>query len=161
MHISSLLLLVFLTLVGSRVVAQSQLDTDHGILGYRLGDHQDSIKTLLKDGKSERLVRMRPIDDSLRIEGILTQKVRLFFWERTLHSIDVKVQGAEADKLLVWLKARYGEGEKLDAMGFRFRWQGKSTLMEWDQNLVTRDATLTLRDEAVHRKYYKYMMSLQ
>jgi hypothetical protein len=153
-----LLAVVFLLTMG---VVPAQDDEGRGILGYTLGTHLDSIKTLLGDGKSQNLARYKPIKDSLSFDGILTQKVRLFFFNREMHSIDVKLLGKEGDKALIWLKAMYGEGKKRDAMGFSYVWELSDMVVMWEQNLVTHDGLMTLRDNRVHRKYYNFMSGRQ
>lgn len=155
------ILLAFLCCLCLPVGAQGLIDFDNGILGFKLGAGADEMRGILKDGKQERLARYRPVDDSLRHEGILTRKVKLFFWEGKLHSIELKLEAAEADKMLLWLKDSYGDGKKEDAMGFRFTWEGSRVRVFWDQNLVTREASLTFMDDQIHAKYYKFMKSLE
>lgn len=156
---NTLLLSLAILLLAGRVQAQD--DDMRGILGYTLGTDLDSIKTLLGDGKSQNLARYKPIQDSLSFDGILTHRVRVFFFNRKLHSIDVKVLGKEGDKALIWLKAMYGEGTKRDAMGFSYIWELHDMVVMWEQNLVTHDGLMTLRDNRVHRKYYNFMSGRQ
>lgn len=159
-HLQIYSLLLFLLALGCGAV-QAQSYEEHGILGYRLGSDLDSIKTLLGDGKTQNLARYKPIKDSLEIDGILTQRVRLFFFNRKLHSIDIKALGKEGDRLLVWLKIFYGEGTKRDAMGFSYVWNHDGMTIMWEQNLVTHDGLLTMRDDKVHRLYYNFMSGRQ
>lgn len=155
------LLLFVLTLGMGVAQAQSFSYEEHGILGYRLGTDLDSIKTLIGDGKTQNLARYKPLQDSLEIDGILTSRVRVFFFNRKLHSIDIKALGKEGDKLLVWLKVMYGEGTKRDAMGFSYVWTQDGMTIMWEQNLVTHDGLLTLRDDKVHKSYYNFMSGRQ
>jgi hypothetical protein len=155
-----LLLLSSLLIWLVRPLHAQTLDQDKGMFGYTLGSEASEFKDLLPDGKKEKLQRKRPVVDSLKHEGIPAQKVRVYFFEGKLHSIDVKLQGDHADRMLAWVKGQYGEGIPEDAMGFKFRWEGKDVTLFWDQNLVTHDAMMTWRSEPVHKQYFKLMQSL-
>lgn len=128
-------------------------------MGYTLGIHGDSIPmdNLLKMGKFQKLIRWDRQDEPLRLEGIDLVHVRLYFWDSHLHSIEIKTADAQGDKMFAWLKSIYGEGRKLDAMGYRYEWFLPTMRIIWDQNMAVHQGVAEFIDEVTNDKYYKFM----
>lgn len=151
----------FLAIPFLNPLSAQSLDQDNGILGYRLGYPPDSMLDIRRDGKSQRLMRYRPVEFEQSLGEIPLKSVRLFFWEDKLHSIEVKTSGTNSDALRDWLANRYGEGSKEDAMGFRFSWEGAQIRVFFEQNIISHDALTTFVDDEVHERYYRYMHRLK
>ena len=139
------------------LVAQS--DTGVKIKGYELGAHADSLDLhgLQKMGKFQKLIRWDVAGENIMMEGIPLQYCRLFFWDNHLHSIELKANGPFGDDLRLWIQSVFGEGKKMDNMGYRYEWLLPTIRILWDQNLVTKDGMATFTAEVVHRSYYKFM----
>ena len=152
---------LFLSLPFISPLSAQSLDKDNGILGYQLGFPADSIPDIRRDGKSQRLMRYRPIEMHQGLKEIPFKSVRLFFWEGKLHSIEIKTTGPNSDAFRDWLSDRYGEGYKEDAMGFRFSWEGARIRVLFEQNIISHDALTTYVDDEVHERYYRYMHRLK
>ncbi len=150
--------------LGSAGWAQ-QLDRDHGFLGFELGQEKDSLLTTMvqKRGYFQKLLRYdllpehRVLTDIMLEAPIELRSVRFFFYDSHLHSIEVKALGQNGEALRNWILDRYGEGEKNDAMGFKFTWREKKTFLRLEQNLVTKDVLVTFRDHKTHNHYYRFM----
>lgn len=151
--ISTLLVLLLATFS-----AQAQ---DNSFRGFTLGTHVDSIPDIMKRGKTQKLSRYEPKDGPGEFQGDPLKSLRLFFHRKRLHSIEIKIVGEHANKVLAWMEAMYGEGKKDDAMGYKFIWEGSDYRIFWEQNLVTKDAMMTYLDDRLHDKYLKYMYELQ
>jgi hypothetical protein len=161
--IKTVLLSLFLAFSANSgiILAQSSVDEDNGILGFRLGYPPDSMDGIQRDGKSQRLIRWIPEADQVEVDGIPIKSVKLYFWEGKLHSVEVKTATTDSDLFKVWLENRYGPGEKEDAMGFRFSWAGEKSRVLFEQNIITHDAMTTFLCEKVHESYYRYMHHLK
>ena len=127
--------------------------------GFGLGMPKDSIdfKRLERRGKYQQLMRYDLVEKELEEFGIQLKSVRLFFFGSRLHSIEARALNDQGRLLRTWTEAMYGEGRKEDALGYRYAWDGKYYKIWMEQNLVTKDVKLEIRDERVHRKYYKFM----
>jgi hypothetical protein len=138
---------------------QAQDDFGTVIMGYQLGAHHDSLDMhgLLKMGKFQQLLRYDLQGEKLNMDGIDLQHVRLFFWDSHLHSVEVKTAEGQAEKMLVWIKAMYGEGKKSDAMGYQYKWLEPLMRVIYEQNLLTKVANVNFVDEATNNKYFKFM----
>lgn len=138
---------------------QAQTGTPTTVMGYTLGLHADSIPkvNLLKMGKFQKLLRYDRQDTPLKLEGIDLASVRLFIWDNHLHSVEIKCAEGQGDKMTAWLKSIYGEGKKMDAMGYRFDFYLPTMRVLWDQNLATKQGTAQFVDEAVTDQYYIFM----
>ena len=143
------------------LTAQSTLDTDNGILGLRLGYPPDSMDGIRRSGKSQRMIRWVPEADLVELDGIPLKSVKLYFWEDKLHSIEIKTSTTDSDRFRTWLETRYGGGDKEDAMGFRFSWEGARIRILFEQNIISHDAITTFVDDEVHDSYYRYMHHLK
>jgi hypothetical protein len=145
------------------LLLSAQSEEENTIMGYKLGAHWDSIpkQNLLKMGRFQKLYRYDRQDEGLTLNGMKLVYVQLFIWENHLHSIEIKTEGAEGDNFKASLKALYGEGKQLDAMGFRYQWFTPTTRVLWDQNLATKEGVATYVDEKTNDSYYKFMYQLQ
>ena len=156
-----LFFLLCLTLMPFAVHAQDE--ADDVIMGYKLGMHLDSIpkQNLLKMGRFQKLYRYDRQDENLSMNGMKLEWVRLFIWDNHLHSIEVKALGSDGDNFKAFLKAKYGEGEKKDAMGYANQWFLPTMRILWDQNLATKEGVAQFVDEATHDKYYMFIYQQQ
>jgi hypothetical protein len=59
--------------------------------------------------------------------------------------------------MFAWLKSVYGEGRKLDAMGYRYEWFLPTMRIIWDQNMAVHQGVAEFIDEVTNDKYYKFM----
>lgn len=158
---------LFLVLIGGILLQPQHLPAQQPegesafteFLGYELGMPRDSMLpgSLVKRGKSQKLIRWDVLPEYLAFGDIALKQVKLFFWEGNLHSIEVKAQGDEGQKLREWAENAWGEGTKKDAMGYSYSWEASRSQAFLEQNLVTKDVMLTLLDDKVHRSYYKFM----
>jgi len=156
------LLLLFL---GFRLLPAQQLDLDHGFMGIELGQEKDSLLTTMvqKRGVFQKLTRYdllpehRLLQDIFLESPIELRQVRFFFWDSHLHSIEIKALGGQGEALRQWIMERYGEGDQKDAMGYTFVWREKKTYMRLEQNLVTKDVLVMMRDHKTHNSYYRFM----
>lgn len=159
-----ILLLAFLA-TGIQGLRAQQLDMDHGFMGFELGQEKDSLMTTMvqKRGYYQKLLRYdlleehRVLNDIMLEAPIELRQVRFFFYDSHLHSIEIKALGNQGQALREWILSRYGEGTQDDAMGFRFTWREKRTFMRFEQNLVTKDVLITMRDHKTHNAYYRFM----
>lgn len=137
----------------------AQLETGVKINGFELGAHTDSLDfhALQKMGKFQKLLRYDLAGDNIAMDGIPLKYFKLFIWDNHLHSIDIKAMGADGDALHLWIQSVFGEGKKLDNMGYRYEWVLPEIRILWDQNLVTKDGMASFIANKVHRSYYKYM----
>mgnify|MGYP001795007001 FL=1 len=151
--------------MGHRTLSAQQLDNDHGFMGIQLGAEKDSLLTTMvqKRGVFQRLNRFDLLPEYLQFNDILLEApidlryVRVFFWDGHIHSIEVKALAGQGDKLRQYIMDRYGEGQKEDAMGYKFTWEEPKTLLIMEQNLVTKDVHLMFRDHRTHVYYYRHM----
>lgn len=155
------LLLALFSQVTNQVQAQNS-DAMLSFKGFELGVQYDSLtieqhKTLQKRGKYQKLIRYDLLDEHLRLQGMELRFVRLFFWQGYLHSIDVKSANGQGDALREWVENIHGEGIKEDAMGYKFLWEYPGYRVFLEQNLVTKDVTITFLQDEVHNSYYKFM----
>jgi hypothetical protein len=136
-----------------------QTATPTTVMGYTMGVHADSISkvNLLKMGKFQKLLRYDRQDVPLKLNDIELAYVRLFIWDNHLHSVEIKTAEGQGDKMVAWLKSVYGEGKKMDAMGYRFDFYLPTMRVLWDQNLATRQGVAQFVDEATNDKYYIFM----
>lgn len=150
-----------LQLGGTPLQAQPDNPEDpmRGFMGFTLGEAREDLDVakLQKRGKYQKLIRWDVISEHLQFEDIALKQVKLFFWEGKLHSIEVKAQTEAGQQLREWTENTFGEGHKEDAMGYSFSWEGNSSLVFMEQNLVTKDVMVTFRDDEVHNSYYKFM----
>ena len=155
------LLLCLLSLGTAHLPAQALKGTV--IMDYTLGMHHDSIPklNLLKMGKFQKLLRYDRQDEPLKMGDIDLFFVRLFIWDNQLHSIEIKCAEGQGDKMFAWLKTIYGEGKKLDAMGYRYQWFEPTMRVIWDQNMATKQGVAQFVDEVTNDKYYKFMYHRQ
>jgi|GEM_PF-2996584 len=134
--------------------------------GFTLADQFDSLsidqhKMLRKRGQYQKLTRYDLLDDHLENAGIPLKFVRIFFWKGYIHSIEVRATGLQGTPFREWMESMYGEGEQEDAMGYKFVWEYPAYRILMEQNLVTKDVTMTLLHEEVHNSYYKFMYERQ
>ncbi len=130
--------------------------------GFELGTHFDSLtleqhNSLLKRGKYQKLIRYDLLEDHLKLKEMKLRFVRLYFWQGYLHSVDVKSASGSGDDLRDWVKNTHGEGFQEDAMGYKYLWEYSDCRIFLEQNLVTKDVTITFLNDDVHNKYYKFM----
>lgn len=147
---------------GSQTIRAQSTDAMLSFKGFELGTIHDSLsieqnKTLLKRGKFQKLMRYDLLKDFLRLEGMQLRYVRLFYWQSYLHSIDVKSENGSGNDLREWIEKKYGEGVQEDAMGYKFIWEFPGYRIFLEQNLVTKDASITFLHDEVHNSYYKFM----
>ena len=134
--------------------------------GFELGSHYDSLsidqhKSLQKRGKFQKLIRFDVMAEHLHQDGIALRFVRLFYWHNHLHSIDVKSGNGQGNELREWIEKKFGEGIQEDAMGYKFLWEFPGYRVFLEQNLVTKDATITFLHDETHNSYYKFMYEKQ
>lgn len=138
--------------------AAQSLDEDNGFMDIQLASERDSLITIMaqRRGKYQKLMRYDLLPEFSTFEDMEFKQVRLFYWDNQLHSIEVKAMGDNGNALRKWIMNRYGEGEKKDAMGYSYQWDGDKVLLLFEQNLVTKDVLLTFRHRDVHKQYYKF-----
>ncbi len=162
-HIFLVNFLVLALFSGVSIGLQAQSsDAMLSFKGFELGVQHDSLtieqhKSLLKRGKYQKLIRYDLLEDYLTLEGMQLRFVKLFFWQGYLHSIDVKSASGSGDALVAWVKNIHGEGVQEDAMGYKFLWEYPGYRVFLEQNLVTKDVTITFLNDEVHNSYYKFM----
>ena len=158
--LTSLFLLLF---IASSASAQDKM---YEFKGFMLGTHHDSLtieqnKTLLKRGKYQKLIRYDVMEKPLTHAGVPLRFVKLFYWQGYLHSIDVKSAERQGNALREWVEKRFGEGTQEDAMGYKFTWEYPGYRVFMEQNLVSKDVTITFLHDETHNSYYKFMYERQ
>lgn len=129
------------------------------VMEYTLGMHLDSVpkQNLLKMGRFQKLWRYDRVDENLVMNGIRIAHVRLFFWDNALHSVEIKTQEGDGDKMLAWLKSVYGAGRKEDAMGYRYSFFLPTMRVIWDENMALKQGVAEFIDEKTNDKYWLFM----
>ncbi len=141
-------LIAFFLFVFASQIASSQtsdkLETDRGILGYRLGYPRDSIKGITRTGKTQGLEKFRPVNDTIFWRGIRVEALNLYFFRDSLHSVIVKVMdGRDSEKVKSFCEQLYGPGEKLDQFGTRHFWRSENIILNFEENMVSGSGTLS------------------
>ncbi|MCS6895554.1 MAG: hypothetical protein NZZ60_05325 [Bacteroidia bacterium] len=123
--------------------AQSPVDSIYGLLGYSLEMPQSAFRGLIPKGSFQRKVWFRSSSDSLW-EGIRLAEVKYAFYKGKLHTIQLRIEGAEASAAaLVLLETYFGKG-KQDGYAPRYRWIGQKAVLLYDQNILTRNTEIRL-----------------
>lgn len=139
----------------------AQLDLDYGFAGYKLASPDDSIRSLVKNGKQDHLQIMRPANpDSLYLNKIQLKKLKLYYFHGHLHSIDVITEEPQTDHLLAWIENRYGEGEATDMFGNEKSWYGEMTKLTYQKNPIMGTGTFVFTSKKMHVKYVTYMYDI-
>jgi len=110
-----------------------------------------SLGTLRRIGSFQRTERYAPAMDTLWLGGVRVDKTRLYFYRRRLHSAELTVRGrANAEVLLWWLQAQFGPGEQLNSAAW-YRWRGQLVGLNYEQNILTRDAIVRIESISMQR----------
>lgn len=110
-----------------------------------------ALGTLRRIGSFQRTERYAPAMDTLWLGGVRVDKTRLYFYRRRLHSAELTVRGrANAEVLLWWLQAQFGPGEQLNSAAW-YRWRGQLVGLNYEQNILTRDAIVRIESISIQR----------
>jgi hypothetical protein len=138
-------------------VAQLSLD-EADFLGFRPGWHTDSLPATKSQGKYQKLDRAVPlVNDSLTYEGIPLKSVVLFFHKGKLHSIDIRLTGANAHTMLSLVEALYGEGERKDNFGYQREWRTAKNVLYYEENMISHDGLFSFISIKVMDNYSKWL----
>lgn len=131
--------------------AQQSIDDVYGLLGRSLEAPLSSFSGLLPKGTFGRKVWYRSSTDTVW-EGIRLAEVRYAFYREKLHTIQVRIEGAEASEAMrVLLETLFGPG-KQDGYAPRYRWIGQRALLVYDQNILTRNTEVRLESLVLQRQ---------
>ncbi|MEN3040042.1 MAG: hypothetical protein ABDH66_00685 [Bacteroidia bacterium] len=131
--------------------AQSAVDSIYGLLGYSLETPQSAFKGLIPKGTFQRKAWFRSTTDTIW-EGIRLAEVKYAFYKGKLHTIQLRVEGAEASAAtLVLLETYFGPG-KQDGYAPRYRWIGQRASLIYDQNILTRNTEIRMESLVLQRE---------
>lgn len=132
------------------------LDADASFLGVTLGSHVDSLNGLVKQAKDfEHKECYRLPSQVLDFGGAKLISVDYLFWEKKLHSIRIRTEGAAAtERLKEVLILYYGEPYQLGMESF-YTWQGKVVRLTIDENLITHNAWTTFTHIPTDKEFSK------
>lgn len=135
-----------------------KLDEDKGFLDFDLGADMDHTPPLLQNGKQQKMDLYRPVNDTLRFQGVELKTIRLRFFQNHMHSIVVRVEGeARSGHLLSYFEKRYGEPKKTDNYDNSLHWRTEKVALLYDRNLMTGDVEFQFIDVETHKIYELWM----
>ncbi|MCS7296891.1 MAG: hypothetical protein RMK19_06865 [Bacteroidia bacterium] len=131
--------------------AQSPIDSLYGLIGYQLEMPRSAFSGLIPKGSFQRKVWFRSPTDTLW-EGIPLAEVKYAFYNDKLHTIQIKVKGADASAaMLVLLQTLFGQG-KQEGYAPRYRWIGERATLLYDQNILTKDTEIRMESLILQRQ---------
>lgn len=147
-----LLLIAYMgSIGGAKLHAQQSIDEVYGLLGRSLESPLVSFSGLIPKGTFGRKAWYRSPSDTLW-EGIRLAEVRYAFYRDKLHTIQVRIEGAEASEAMrVLLETLLGPG-KQEGYAPRYRWIGQRATLIYDQNILTRNTEVRLESLVLQRQ---------
>ncbi|MCS7152791.1 MAG: hypothetical protein N2253_01495 [Bacteroidia bacterium] len=131
--------------------AQVPIDSMYGLLGHRLESPQTAFTGLIPKGHFQRKSWFRSSVDTVW-EGIPLAEVKYAFYKGKLHTIQVRVEGAEASRaMLILLETYFGQG-KQEGYAPRYRWTGQKATLLYDQNILTRNTEVRMESLVLQRE---------
>ncbi len=131
----------------------ASVDSVYGLLDLRLEMPQSAFSpsTLIPKGTFQRKTWYRWAVDTSWM-GVPISQVQLAFYRQKLHTIELKTAtDQDSEALLVILQTLFGTG-KQEGYAPRYRWQGQKATLLYDQNLLTRSATIRLESLVLQRQ---------
>lgn len=141
---------LFLWLAWAQLVP---VDSVYGLLDLKLETPQSAFSpsALIPKGTFQRKSWYRWAVDTSWM-GVRIGQIHLAFYRQKLHTIELKTASEqESEALLIILQALFGEG-KQDGYAPRYRWQGQRASLLYDQNILTRSATIRLESLALQHQ---------
>lgn len=131
--------------------AQAPVDSIYGLLGYVLESPQSSFRGLIPKGTFQRKGWYRSTTDTVW-EGIPLAEVKYAFYKEKLHTIQLRIEGADASAaMLILLETYFGKG-KQDGYAPRYRWVGQRAVLTYDQNILTRNTEVRMESLILQRE---------
>ncbi len=145
--LSLLAMKIFLFLLSGITFLFSQelsvLEKDKGIFGYVLGGTKADQGHLDCRGYFQMKQKCIPVPMPKKYEEVPIKKILLYFYNKKLHSIEIKIEGEQASQtMLLYLQMKYGEG-KQKGYAPHYTWQTENILLTYDENLLTHNAIIT------------------
>ncbi|MCS7189388.1 MAG: hypothetical protein RMJ66_06345 [Bacteroidia bacterium] len=141
----------FLGSVCMLLFAQPPIDTLYGLLGRKLEMPKAAFSGLLPKGSFQRKVWYRSTLDTLW-EGIRLAEVRYAFYQDKLHTIQIRVEGAEASEAMrILLETLLGPGQQ-EGYAPRYRWTGQRAYLIYDQNILTKNTEIRIESLVLQRQ---------
>lgn len=156
-HHHLLATLLLLCLQAQALWSQQSID-DIDLMGYHPGWHADSLPGTKSQGKYQKLDRAFPLESSrMNYQGIALKSVVLFFHKNKLHSIDIKLEGANGPKMLALIESIYGPGTWDDNVGVLRRWPGEKVVLFYEENMMTHEVLFSAVSIKVNEAYRQWL----